>query len=328
MLSLCMIVKDESGWLKDALAAAKPFVDELIVVDTGSSDDSIAIAEAAGAVVHRTPWEHDYAKAKNLALEHATQEWILVLDADERITADDFANLREFLKTTTADAVKLEIRNYVKEAGFGCISCTPSEITKGSVAYRSIKLARVFRNKGYRYANRVHEMIELSVEAAKGTIAEAPFVIHHYGILFATNLKHKLRYYGWLVFKELAEHPDNVRALFLAGQFCQERKQLDRALEYYHHAAKIDPNYKNVWFSIANVHLEQRNNERAMHAYEQSLIHNPDSPNAPQAVNNLAVLYANANRKDDAKKILSAGLRRFPTNAVLKKNAERFMVLA
>ncbi len=328
MLSLCMIVKDEAAWLKEALAAAKPFVDELIVVDTGSSDNSMAIAEEAGAKVYRFQWEHDYAKAKNIALEHAAQEWILVLDADERISAEDFAKLRDFLAKTEADAVKLEIRNYVKDAGLGCAVCAPSEITKGATAYRPIKLARVFRNSGYRYVNRVHEMIEPSVEAAKGMIIDAPFVIHHYGILFSSNLKHKLRYYGWLVFKELTEHPENVRALFLAGQFCQERKQLDRALDYYQHAAKHDPKYKNVWFSIANVHLEQRHNEQAMHAYEQSLIHNPDSPNAPQAVNNLAVLYANANRKEDAKKILVAGLKRFPTDQVLKKNAERFMAMA
>lgn len=328
MLSLCMIVKDEAKWLKESLAAAKSFVDEIIVVDTGSTDESVAIAEAAGAQVHRAPWEHDYAKAKNLALEHATQDWILVLDADERMTKEDFARLRDFLASTKADAIKLEIRNYVKEPGLGCITCAASDITQGATAYRPIRLARVFRNKGYRYANRVHEMIEPSIEQAQGIITDAPFVIHHYGILFSANLRHKLRYYGWLVFKELTEHPENVRALFLAGQFCQERKQFERALTYYQHAAKLDPNYKNVWFSIANVYLEQKKNEPAMHAYEQSLIHNPDSPNAPQAVNNLAVLYASANRKEDAKKILVAGLRRFPTNQVLKKNATRFEMMA
>ncbi len=327
-LSLCMIVKNEERWLEETLASVKPFVDEVIIVDTGSTDNSLEIAKGFDAKLVQVPWEHDFAKAKNVALENATKDWILVLDADERILPEDFEKLLKLIETTQADAFKLELRNYVKEAAPGCIACPPSGITLNSPAYRPIHLARLFRNnKAFRYAYRVHEMIEPSIEAAKGKILDAAIPVHHYGILFATNLKHKMRYYAWLVFKELEEHPNNVRALFLAGQFVQERGELVRALEYFTKASKIDPKYKNVWFSIANVFLEQRKNEQAMHAYEQSLIHNPDSPNAPQAVNNLAVLYANAGRNDDSRKILSAGLKRFPTNQVLKKNAERFGIV-
>lgn len=320
-----MIVRNEEKWLPQCLEAAKPFVDELIVVDTGSSDRTIDIAKGFGAIVIQVLWEHDFSKAKNAALDRATKDWILVLDADERILADDFKNLRALIDTAKADAFRLELRNYVPKASIGCVSCTPSEMTMQSRAYRPIRLVRLFRNrKDFRYEHRVHEMIDHRIEAAQGIIVDAGMPIHHYGILQATNLKHKMRYYAWLVMKELEEHPDNVRALFMAGQFHHEQGKLDQALGYFAKAAKLNPAYKNVWFTIAGIHVEQRAFELAMHAYEQSLLNNPDSPNAPMAINNLAVLYGNANRHDDARKLLEIALKKFPNDQNIRKNAERF----
>ncbi|MBI4145346.1 glycosyltransferase [Candidatus Woesearchaeota archaeon] len=324
-LSLCMIVRNEEKWLSQCLDAAKPFVDEIIVVDTGSSDSTMDIARRFGATVVETPWEHDFSKAKNVALENATKDWILVLDADERVAAEDFKRLRTLMDASGVDAFRLELRNYVPKAGIGCVSCVPSDMTMQSRAYRPIKLVRLFRNmKGFRYEHRVHEMIENSIETAHGTISDGSIPIHHYGILHATNLRHKMRYYAWLVMKELEEHPDNVRALFMAGQFHHEQGKLDKALDHFMKAAKLSPPYKNVWFSIAGIHLEQHSFESAMHAYEQSLLNNPDSPNAPMAVNNLAVLYGNAGRHDDARKLLEIAVKKFPNDAAIRKNAERF----
>ncbi|HSU72501.1 MAG TPA: glycosyltransferase [Candidatus Binatia bacterium] len=324
-LSLCMIVKNEEKWLPQCLEAAKPFVDEIIIVDTGSADTSIDIAKSFGATVIELPWDHDFATAKNAALEKATKDWILVLDADEKMTADDFKKLKYTIETAKADAFKLELRNYVQQAGLGCVSCIPSELTMRAHAYRPIRMVRLFRNrKEYRFENRVHELIEHRIEAAEGVIADANIPVHHYGILFA-NVKHKTRYYAWLTFKQLADDPENVRALYLAGQFMQEQNKIGKALEYYGKVVQLEPAYKNVWFTIANVLLSQKRVEDAIKAYEQSIVHNASSPNAPQAINNLAVLYANAGRKQDAKKLMELAVKRFPQDEAIRKNAERVL---
>ncbi|QHW32455.1 glycosyltransferase family 2 protein [Paenibacillus rhizovicinus] len=88
-VSLCMIVRNESRFLADCLRSAVPFVMEIIVVDTGSTDDTAVIAEAFGARVIHAAWKDDFAEARNGSLAAAAQPWILVLDADERLAVGD-----------------------------------------------------------------------------------------------------------------------------------------------------------------------------------------------------------------------------------------------
>ena len=75
-----MIVKNESRRLKSCLESARLIAKQLIVVDTGSDDDSIQIAKSCGAEVYYHPWEGSFAKARNLSLQYATEDWVLILD--------------------------------------------------------------------------------------------------------------------------------------------------------------------------------------------------------------------------------------------------------
>src|SRR5437762_2853976 len=100
-ISLCMIAKDEEETIGQSLASARAFVDEMIVVDTGSTDRTVEIAKAAGAKVFHFPWQNDFAAARNAAIEHATGDWILSLDADETLDSDHAANLRAVIERPT-----------------------------------------------------------------------------------------------------------------------------------------------------------------------------------------------------------------------------------
>ena len=82
MLSLSMIVRDEAGQIEDCLRSVQGFADELVVVDTGSKDNTVALAQAAGARVEAIEWPGDFAPARNQALEMVQGDWVLVLDAD------------------------------------------------------------------------------------------------------------------------------------------------------------------------------------------------------------------------------------------------------
>ncbi len=82
-ISLCMIVLNEEKCLRRSLSNVSPFVDEIIVVDGGSTDKTIDIATQFGAHVILSPWQEDFAKQRNVSLKHATKDWILIIDADE-----------------------------------------------------------------------------------------------------------------------------------------------------------------------------------------------------------------------------------------------------
>jgi glycosyltransferase involved in cell wall biosynthesis len=97
-----MTVKDEAVMMPKFVASARGLWDELVVVDTGSQDDTVAILEAAGAKVLHKPWQNDFALARNYSLDAASGEWILVLDPDEHVSAAFVAQARALLHDTKA----------------------------------------------------------------------------------------------------------------------------------------------------------------------------------------------------------------------------------
>ncbi|MGB0113827.1 MAG: glycosyltransferase family 2 protein [Ilumatobacteraceae bacterium] len=108
LLSAAIIVKDEAEFLATCLASIADVCDELVVVDTGSTDDSVEVARSFGAVQAVRPWDDDFAAARNAALDLATGQWILYIDADEQLDRCDPAALRAELSAAT-DAVALRV---------------------------------------------------------------------------------------------------------------------------------------------------------------------------------------------------------------------------
>lgn len=169
-LSLCMIVKNEERYLPDCLASARPFVDEIIIVDTGSTDRTVETAETAGARVFREEWQDDFAAARNRALRYASGDWILVLDADERLAGNSGQVMRDLIKTSNVVAylVKLECP-------------TDGGSALGTIPLRW--LPRLFRNGvGARYEGVIHECLLPSVRS-KGRIVHSAITLEHLGYL-------------------------------------------------------------------------------------------------------------------------------------------------
>jgi len=92
-----MIVRNEAERLEACLASVRGFADELVLLDTGSSDATVAIAQRCGAVVHQTDWPGDFEPARNEALKHVSGDWVLVLDADEQLLEEAKQPLRQLM---------------------------------------------------------------------------------------------------------------------------------------------------------------------------------------------------------------------------------------
>src|SRR5579872_624171 len=166
-ISLCMIVRDEARFLGDALASVRGVVDEICIVDTGSRDASMQIAREAGAEIREIPWEDDFSKARNVALEMATKRWIFVLDADERLAPRS----KEFL-------ISLRARQaYLTGLWTRCYNFT--EDYKGTGAM-SNALVRIFPNhERIRYRNPIHEFVALDKnEAGVPALLSGVEIIH------------------------------------------------------------------------------------------------------------------------------------------------------
>jgi glycosyltransferase involved in cell wall biosynthesis len=93
-LSVCLIVKNEEKFLGQCLKSVRDLASQIVVVDTGSTDRTVEIAKEYGAEVYSFAWCDDFSAARNAALEHATGDWVLVLDADEELSAEGREKLK------------------------------------------------------------------------------------------------------------------------------------------------------------------------------------------------------------------------------------------
>ena len=110
-LSLCLIAKNEEALLPGCLESVRGHVDDIVLVDTGSTDRTMAIAREAGATVLERPWDDDFSAPRNLAARHARGEWILMLDADERLAPGAGRALERAVKRGGFDVGMVRLHN-------------------------------------------------------------------------------------------------------------------------------------------------------------------------------------------------------------------------
>lgn len=152
-LTVAMIVRDEEDYIHRALESAKNIADEVVLVDTGSTDETINIALAMDVIPERYIWDGNYSNARNHAIRQSTCDWILMLDADERIIVYDDPRLQ--LRTTSPDVAAYKV-NII----------SPTRRVDGEPIIETSTLFRLFRNNlGIEYRGRIHESIGKSLLA-------------------------------------------------------------------------------------------------------------------------------------------------------------------
>lgn len=174
LLSICLIFKDEETHLSDFLDCFGDVADELILVDTGSTDRSCTLIESRGFSTSYFEWCNDFSKAKNYGMSLCTSEWILVLDADERMHPEEIDFVKEVLSTTKYDGFYLPVVN-LKNSDW--------KSDTGSYSSKQYRMNLVRNFKGYQYKYPIHERLDLSLEASKASISSLDAPIYHLGYI-------------------------------------------------------------------------------------------------------------------------------------------------
>ncbi len=227
MLSVCMIVRNEARMLPGCLDSISAVADQLVVVDTGSSDDTISVARSFGAQVHHFKWINDFAAARNESIRHATGDWIFWLDADERLIPASVESLKRLLKPPQRPTIyQVRIRNLQME---------------GPVYSLSMSHRLFSRHPQLRFSGRIHEQVHPSLKAAGGVEKPSKIVLEHQGYaLEEEQMRAKLERNRVLLEAMVEEEPDSAYAHYTLGQNYNLLSTHEQALQEYLRALEID----------------------------------------------------------------------------------------
>ncbi|WP_315793945.1 glycosyltransferase [Paenibacillus sp. BIC5C1] len=264
-ISLCMIVKDEAGSLQRCLDAIQDVVDEIIIVDTGSTDETIDIARGHGAVVISAAWTGDFSAARNLSLAAATHPWILVLDADEvwMPTAHNLAEMKRLLEPGQDDVwgYWIQVTSLLGMSG-------EERVTDA--------VCRLFRNDPrIAFQGMIHEEVASSILSfAPWGVVDSGLEIIHYGYLehFIVG-KNKPERNMRLIRSALHESPDQPELLYAMAAEWFQQARYDEALRLLQPLlAKLTPEcgyHSDLVLKTAYAWRESSRPERALAIVEE-----------------------------------------------------------
>jgi tetratricopeptide (TPR) repeat protein len=221
LLAASLIVRNEAAYLAECLRSIQPVVDDIVVVDTGSTDDTPAIAAAHGARLFSFPWRSDFAEARNAGLDQCRADWILYIDADERLAPVSRAEVEGLLADADEVAFRLLLRPVI-----------------GSTPYREYRLWR--NDPRIRFRNAMHEKVVPAIHAVaamdRRPIGLCDLLLNHVG--YEGDQTHKHRRNLPMLRRQLRAEPENLfvwhhlaRVLAGLGQPRASEQVLLRAIE-------------------------------------------------------------------------------------------------
>ncbi|MBI2102459.1 glycosyltransferase [Candidatus Woesearchaeota archaeon] len=246
-LSLCMITKNEEQFIEESLNSVRGFVDEIIIVDTGSTDKTKEIAKRFTNKIYDFIWNDNFSAPRNEALKHATGDWILVLDADEILPPESKIKIKEAMESDQYAAYFLPqvtfTNIYTNDPLF--IQNPVIIHEKTFAGYTAGDIIRLFQNqKTITYDYFVHETVEFSLRKqnlAIGWLA-APF-LHLHELKEQTKIHGKQEYYAQLSLKNIEKYPTHAKNYHdISIYYHVYKKDEQKALEYAEKAVRLEPN--------------------------------------------------------------------------------------
>lgn len=266
-LSACIISKNEEKTIGTLLASLKNVADEIILVDTGSTDSTIEIAKKYGSKIYELPWDNDFSKARNYAVDKATKEWILYIDCDE------------YLAEGSKHVLKQNLSNKFEAYTISLIN-----IVNGNETLESQSL-RLFKNRpSYRFKGRIHEQIAPSILAKypEKFIQYMPLKLYHTGYnpeVVKSKNKNQRNFDIFNSYKE--EEKDGFFYYNLAGEYSRAGDTLNACENYK--KAYVTPAFENGFREYLSIYLvktliDQQKYAEAIYYCNETLKKHPDFP--------------------------------------------------
>ena len=220
-ISLCMIVRDNEAIIQESLQSICPWVDEMIVVDTGSRDRTPEIARSLGAKVSYFPWIDDFSAARNASLDAATGEWLFWMDSDDVISPECGQQLRALADGPHSP----ETLGYVMQ-----VHCPGIPVTDVTVVDH-VKLIR--KRPDLRFEGRIHEQILSAIRRAGGEVAWTDiYVTHKHAALTPQDRLRKFTRDLRILKTDLEERPEHPFVLFNLGMTLADMGEYEQACDY------------------------------------------------------------------------------------------------
>lgn len=250
-VTLCMMVKNEVKNLKATLDSAKPLCQEIVIVDTGSTDGTRELALQYTDKVYDFQWCDNYSAPRNFALSKATQKWILFLDGDELVPPDTLRHYHQLIQNPDLTAVLTPVKNIH----------IPTQESPTNFHYS--ETYRLFRNDPkLRFSGVVHEDIGPSIEKlAKtkkvGVIRATQFITNLGFLVKAESLQAKHEYYAELILKEIRQNPTYFKPYYEYAVYLLDQGDLDGAERYYKKAISLNPTFHMAQNDMAVIKIKQ-----------------------------------------------------------------------
>ena len=301
-VSLCMIVKNEEEFLAQCLASVKSIVDEMVIVDTGSTDRTKDIATVFGARVLDYEWTGDFAAARNYSISNARGDWILIMDADEVISLEDHENFRKLTakKPRRLEAYSIVTRNYCQKANI--IGWNPNDgrylhEERGSGWLPSEKVRLFTNNAEIKFEGAVHEMVDPFLKRRGIKIGKIVIPIHHYGRLNVDKMDEKGQFYYEIGKKKLAKNGGNIGAVReLAIQATILDKNLE-ALELWKKFIEMEPGdlaASEAHVNVGTVYLRLKDYSNALLSAKEAVKLGPEMKEAKFNLAMMELYHGNA----------------------------------
>jgi glycosyltransferase involved in cell wall biosynthesis/Flp pilus assembly protein TadD len=350
-LSLCIVVKNEASFVGPCMASARAICDEVVVVDTGSTDGTQETARRAGARVFEEPWPGDLGRAHDLPVERAGGDWILTLDADEVLDPAGLEEIPRLVGGGEHEGWLFRFRNYLRAPGV-CWRWADARdpLTRGACGWTPSRTVRLFRNRpSYRNRGLLHHSVAPAIVEAGGSLGRAATDVHHYGFLRGDRIKGGA--YLRLARRQALGAPENPQSWLELGIVLQQHRDPARrsaAADAFRRARANGLAGAGAYF-LGIALLELARPTAALAAFEEALAAPPtdpaffeaadawsargdalealgrveeaiashrraleERPDSPIALNNLAGLLAEHGRPDQAVELASALVARVP----------------
>ncbi len=267
MISLSMIVKNEEKNLGDCLESVKGIVDEIVMVDTGSTDNTKEIAKQYGAKVFDFAWINDFSAARNYSLSKCSGNLILYLDADEKLSEKSISSLKKLQNGNSKEAYNCKIIN-IDEVGN-----RPSVMT----------YVRLFpKVNGIEFTGKVHEQIEKSLLDSNVKIVDSDIEIIHTGYSKGKDELKAKAYRNLDILKDEYAKTNSSYYAFHIGQsynILEDTKEAEAFFKTGIKDSSLKPEYKSTSLRVLSVYeIEKNNLELALKYVNDSIKYDKDQP--------------------------------------------------